>query len=76
MKYFDNILSIYQYGFRKGYNSQDFPIRMIEKCRKSVDKGCAFGALSKALACLPHELLIAKLHPYDFDMKSVNLIYD
>ena len=43
-------------------------LTMIEKCRKSLKEGGAFGALltdlSKALDCLLHELLIAKLHAY------------
>ena len=37
-QYFDNILCKYQYGFRKGYNSQHCLITMIETLRKSVDK--------------------------------------
>ena len=52
---------------------------MIEKWRESVGKGGAFGTLltdlSKAFDFLPHELLIAKLHAFGFDMKSLNLRY-
>ena len=44
-KYFDNILSKYQSGFRKGYNLQHCLITMIKTWRKNVDKGSAFGAL-------------------------------
>ena len=50
-----------------------------KKLRESVDKGGAFGALltdqSKAFDYLSHELLIAKLHSYGFDIKSLNIIY-
>ena len=41
---------------------------MIEKWRESFDSGGNLGALltdlSKAFACLPHDLLIVKLHVY------------
>ena len=61
--YFDNILSKYQCGFRKGFNAQHCLVSMIEKWKESVDSGGAFGALmtdlSKAFDCLHHELLIA-----------------
>ena len=52
---------------------------MIEKWRKSLDEGGVFGALltdlSKAFDCLPHELLIAKLHVYVVDVPSLKLLH-
>ena len=53
---------------------------MIEKARKTLDKGGTFGALltvlSKAFDCMTHDLLIAKLHALNFDMNALNLIFD
>ena len=76
--FFDNLLSKYQCGFRKGFNAQYCLVSMIEKWKDSVDSGGAFGALMtdlcKAFDCLHHELLIAKLDAYGFDIKSVKLI--
>ena len=52
---------------------------MIEKWRKFRDAGGAFRALlmdlSKTFDCLPHELLIAKLHAYGVDIPSLKLLH-
>ena len=67
-EHFQALLSKYQCGFRKGYNVINALLPMIEKCRKSLNEGGAFGALltdlSKAFDCLLHELLTAKRHAY------------
>ena len=76
---FFSSFSKYLCGFRRGYNAQHCLITLIEKWKKSVENGGAFGALltdlSKAFGCLPHELLIAKLDAYGFDKSSLILIH-
>ena len=61
--YFDEIFLEYQYGFRKGYSTQQYLLALLEKWKAAVDKGKIFGALLtdllKAYDCLNHELLIA-----------------
>ena len=51
---------------------------MLEKFTKALDKGWDYAALltdlSKASDCIPHDLIIAKIHAYDFDMPSLKLM--
>ena len=54
-------------------------ITLIEKWKYATDKGKSFGALltdlSKTFDCLPHELLIANLHAYDFSLAALKLVH-
>ena len=79
-RFFGNILSKYQCGFRTGFNTQHCLLAMLEKWKRSADNGKAFSALltdlSKTFDCLDHELLIAKLNAYGFSLTTSKLIHD
>ena len=71
-------LSKFQCGFRKDYGAQHCLLTILETWKEATDK--AFGALlmdsSKALDCLSHDLLIAKLHTYGLDLASLKILQD
>ena len=76
--FFEDIFKKQQCGFRKGYNTQQCLLKMLEKWKRSVDEGKVFGALLtdlfKAFDWLDHELLIAKLNAYGFSLPALRLI--
>ena len=53
---------------------------LLEKWKRSVDRGKTFGALltdlSKVFDCLDRELLIAKLNAYGLSLPALRLIHD
>ena len=52
---------------------------MLEKWKNAADKEKVFGALltdlSKAFDCLPHELIIAELNAYGFNLPALKLMH-
>ena len=77
-KYFDQVFSKFQCGFRKGFSTQNCLLYMIEIWKESLDQRSHYGALltdlSKAFDCIMHDLLISKFQTYGFDNDSLNFI--
>ena len=77
--YLDKTLSIFISAYRKAYSTQHVLINLLEDWRAKLDKDFVVGAifmdLSKAFDCIPHDLIIAKLHAYGFDENALVLIY-
>ena len=74
----EKFLSPYLCGYRKGFNPQHALISMLEKWKAAIDKqgygGGVLMDLSKAFDTLDHDLLIAKLHAYGFDINALKLV--
>ena len=68
--FFDDIFWKYQYGWRKGFSSQQCLLGLLEKRKRSIDRAKVFDALltdfSKTFDCLNLDLLVTKLNAYGF----------
>ena len=75
----ENILSNFISAYRKTYSSNHVLLRLIENWKKSLDNknfvGSVLMDLSKAFDCIPHDLLVAKLHAYGLTEEAVTFIY-
>ena len=77
--FIDPLLSRHQCRFRKGFSAQHCLLTMLEKWKNAVGKGKVFGALltdlSKAFDYVPHELIMAKLNVYGFNLPALKLMH-
>ena len=77
--FIDTFLSEHIAAYGEHYSSNHVLIRLTENWKKALDEkffvGTVLMDLSKAFDCIPHDLLIAKLHAYGFSEKTVTLIY-
>ena len=65
---------------QKSYGIENYLLRLVEFWKDGNDKNKPFGALLtdflKVFNCPCQDLLIAKLHAYDHDISSLNLLQD
>ena len=72
-----NFLSDFISAHRRGYSTNHELLRLIENWKAALDSNLFTGAVlmdfSKAFDCIPHDLLIAKLHAYGFSSEMLTL---
>ena len=76
--YFKHILSGLLSAFRKKYGCHHVLTRLIEDCKRALDKHMHVGLrlldLSEAFDRLPHKLLLCKLHAYGVSRDACDLL--
>ena len=77
--FISNCSSLCFCGYRKGFNTQQALLALIEKWKRNLDDkgygGTVLMYLSKAFDTLNHGLLIAKLSAYGFEHDALKFIY-
>ena len=75
----DKFLSEFISGYKGAYSTNHVLLRFIEQWKSTLDNKNMVGAvlmdLSKAFDCIPHNLVIAKLHAYDVSENSLTFFY-
>ena len=75
---FNRVASPYLSGLRRNHSCQSVLTRLIQNSKDALDAGRVYGILitdlSKAVDCLPHRLLIAKLRVYGPDESACKLV--
>ena len=75
--YIDQFLSPYLFGYRKNHSTEQCLTIVIETCEKALDQQHSVGGiltdLSNAFDCIHHNLLIAQLEAYGFDINAYHL---
>ena len=78
--YAEKILSNFVSSCRKSYSSNRVFLRLIENWQKSPDNTDFVGTvltvlIQKSFDCIPHDLLVAKIHAYGLSQYAVTLVY-
>ena len=75
----NSFLSEFISAYQKTYSTNHTLIRLMENWKKSLDQNKFVGAvlmdLSKAIDCILHDLLIAKMHAYGFSSECLTFFY-
>jgi hypothetical protein len=76
--FFNDIFDVKLGAYRKRYGCDNILVRLLEKWKKALDENKIVGTLlmdlSKAFDCIPHSLLVSKLHAYGVSESACQFI--